>query len=172
MKHVRKQEWMGCAVATAAMLADLTYEEVAARQVNLDTARMRWPNKLCALLQGVTETKWEVTSYLFHRPALACFSFPQWPVAVFLQDAPFRPRFGHWIVVKREIVHDPGEWNVYTVNGYPRRDWRISCLAQPVRPAEFAQNQARRRMETIHRVLEMEGLGSGEPLAPADWPRG
>lgn len=159
MRHVPKQKWMGCAVATAAMLADLSYEEVAASQLKMDIARTRWPKELCVLLQGVTETRWQLTTFWFHRPALAHFSFPQWPVAVFLQDRPFRPRVGQWIAVKREIVHDPGERMVHTVNGYPRRDWHIACFAQPVRPAEFAQNQARRRMDIIRRVLEMEGIG-------------
>jgi hypothetical protein len=110
MKHVAKQDWMGCAVATAAMLADCTYEEVAARPSLPDLARTRYPNELCALLAGITGSAWRVTAFWFRRPVLAQFAFPEWPVAVFLEDAPFRPRIGQWVVVKRELVHDPGEW--------------------------------------------------------------
>jgi hypothetical protein len=171
MKHVPKQDWMGCAVATAAMLADLTYEEVAACRSSSDVARMRWPKELCALLKRVTDSEWQVTSGWFRRPALAEFSFPEWPVAVFLQDAPFRPRLGQWIVVKRDIVHDPGERTVYTVSKYPRRDWRIAWFAQPRRPAAFAEDQARRRIDTIRHVLQIEGLGLAEPSAAAARPR-
>jgi hypothetical protein len=159
MKHIPKKDWMGCAVATAAMIAELTYEEVAACQLNLDVAGMRWPRALCALLKDVTDTNWKVKSYWFRRPALGQFFVPESPVAVFLQDAAFRPRLGQWIVVKREIVHDPGEKNVFTVSTYPRRDWRVAYYAHPVRPAEFARNQARQRADKIHHVLEMEGIG-------------
>src|SRR5262249_20482068 len=138
MKHVAKQDLMGCAVASAAMLADLTYEEVAARPSLPDLARTRWPKEFCALLNGVTDSEWRVTTFWFRRPVLAHFSFPAWPVAVFVQDAPSRPRLGQWVVVKRELVHDPGERTVYTVSKYPRRDWRIASLAQPRRPAACA----------------------------------
>ena len=41
MNHIPKQKWMGCAVATAAMLADRSYEEVSAHWPELDEARMR-----------------------------------------------------------------------------------------------------------------------------------
>jgi hypothetical protein len=159
MKHVPKKDWMGCAVATAAMLADLTYEEAAACHMNLDLARTRWPQALCALLKDVTDTKWQVTSHWFRRPALAEYQVPECPVAVFLEDAPFRPRFGQWIVVKRDIVHDPGANTVYTVGRYPRRDWYVTCVAHPVRPAEFARNQVRRRLERVRCALGLEGLG-------------
>src|SRR6266404_3174186 len=107
MKHVSKQDWMGCAVASAAMLADLTYEEVAARPWLPKLSRTRWPKEFCALLERVTDCEWRFTYFWIRRPALAQFSFPEWPVAVFLQDAAFLPRLGQWIVVKRDLVHDP-----------------------------------------------------------------
>jgi len=166
MKHVIKQEWMGCAVATAAMLADLTYEEVAARPSLPDLARTRWPKELCALLEGVTGSAWRVSTFWFRRPVLARFSFPEWPVAVFLQDAPFRPRLGQWVVVKRNLVHDPGERLAYTVSKYPLREWRITALAQPHRPAVFAGEQARRRIARARQVLQLEGLPWSGPTQP------
>jgi hypothetical protein len=172
MKHVAKQDWMGCAVATAAMLADLTYEEVAARPSLPDLARTRAPKELCALLKGVTDSAWRVTTFWFRRPMLAHFAFPEWPVAVFVQDALFRPRRGQWVAVKRDLVHDPGEWTVYTLSKYPRRDWRILWLAQPRRPAAFAGDQARRRIDRIRQVLQMEGLVVAEPGAAAGRLRG
>ncbi|HMC88974.1 MAG TPA: hypothetical protein VKI17_05480 [Gemmataceae bacterium] len=168
MKHVAKQDWMGCAVATAAMLADLTYEEVAARPLLPDLARTRRPRELRALLAGLTGSEWRVTTFWFRRPVLAHYSLPDWPVAVFLQDAPFRPRLGQWVVVQRELVHDPGERTVYTVSKYPRRDWRIASLARPRRPAAFAGEQACRRIDRMRQVLQMEMLSLAEPVAAAD----
>lgn len=158
MKHVRKQDWMGCAVATAAMLADLSYEEVAAWPSLPSLARTRWPQEMCTLLESVTECKWRVTTLWSRRPMLAHFSFPEWPVAVFLQDAPFYPRRGQWVVVKRNLVHDPGENTVHMANKYPRREWRIASLAEPQQPVAFVEDQARRCINRIHQVLQMEGL--------------
>ena len=163
MKHVAKQDWMGCAVATAAMLADLTYEEVAARPSLPDLARTRCPKELSGLLEGITESKWRVSTLWFRRPVLAHFSFPEWPVAVLLQDAPFRPRLAQWVVVKRDLVHDPGERTVYLVSKYPLRDWRIAGLVQPRRPAAFAVDQGRRRFNRVRQVLQMEMLSLAEP---------
>jgi hypothetical protein len=162
MKHIPKQQWMGCAIASAAMLGDLTYDEVAAHRPDLDPARSRWPEEMCALLKGVTETEWKLTSYwpLFRRP-LHRFSFPQWPVAAFIEDAPRGAQLGQWIVVERGVVHDPGERSAYVVSLYPQRDWVITWLAQPVRPAQLASNRARRHMEKVRNILRHEGLDAG-----------
>jgi hypothetical protein len=168
MKHVAKRDWMGCAVATAAMLADLTYEEVAARPSLPGLPRTRLPQALCALLQGVTGSQWRVSTFWLRRPLLNHFSFPEWPVAVFLQDAPYRPRLGQWVVVNREIVHDPGEGTGYTLRKYPRHDWRIASIAQPRRPATFAADQVRRRIDQIRQELQTEMARIAEPSAAPD----
>jgi hypothetical protein len=34
MKHIQKEQWMGCAVATAAMFGDLDYEEISEHRLN------------------------------------------------------------------------------------------------------------------------------------------
>src|SRR5262249_30641024 len=67
MRHVSKQDWMGCAVATAAMLGDVTYEEVAACRPNLDVSRTRYPKELRALLKDVTESDWRVSPVWVRR---------------------------------------------------------------------------------------------------------
>src|SRR5262249_47580007 len=75
MKHVVKQEWMGCAIASAAMIGDLSYEEVSARVneivshagfgglagvfaddrwSNVNAARLRFAPEMIALLGTVT----------------------------------------------------------------------------------------------------------------------
>lgn len=156
MKHVVKQEWMGCAVATAAMLADVRYEEVATSRSQSAAARLRYRKAFRLLLERVTGTKWYLRSSWLYPPALGQFAFPKWPVATFVQDAPFRPRFGQWIVVNGDLVHDPAERTVFTLDKYPRRAWRMACWAQPVQPAELVQNQKRRRVEAMRNILWAE----------------
>lgn len=146
MKHIRKQQWMGCAVATAAMLADRSYEEVAAHWPDLNEARMRYPGQLCALLEAVTDTDWQFSPCWHPQPRGRELLIPEWPLAVFIQDSGLHPRFGQWILLKDEVVHDPREWTVHPMKWYPLRDWIVSLVAQPTRPKELARNRDRKRI--------------------------
>ena len=154
MKHIPKQQWMGCAVAATAMLADVSYEEVAAHWPDLDEARMREPGQLCGLLEAVTDVPWGFSACWNLQPAVSQFSFPSWPVAVFIQDNGVNPRFGQWIVVRNEIVHDPGAWTSHVVARYPGRDWLVTYVAQPLRPEQFARSLARRRLQQIRNIFQ------------------
>jgi hypothetical protein len=159
MKHIRKQQWMGCAVATAAMLAELGYDEVAAHWPDLNAARMRWPRELRALLESVTDTDWRLSQCWYPVQPVREFPFPEWPVAVFIEDSATTPRFGHWIVVREEIVLDPGESGAHTVSRYPRRNWLVTWVAQPARPDELARNQARNRLRVLRAALRLLEVG-------------
>ncbi len=108
MKHIQNEQWMGCAVATAAMFGDLDYEEVSEHRPNVDPTRMRWPKDLCALLQAVTVSRWRYRTCWFPLKRVDNFAFPRWPIATFVIDREFCTRSGQWIVVKDGIVHDPG----------------------------------------------------------------
>ena len=153
MKHIPKQQLMGCAVASAAMLADVSYEEVAAHWPDLDEARMRWPREFCALVEAVTDSEWHFSPCWHPQLPVRKFPFPKWPVAAFIQDADLRPRFGQWIVVRHEIVHDPGEWAAHIVSRYPRRDWVVTCMAQPAWPEDLAQSLSQKRLHKLRNLL-------------------
>jgi len=146
MKHVPKRQWMGCAVATAAILAGRRYEEVAAHWPELDEARMRSPRELCALLEAVTDREWYLAP-CWNKPRVHEFSPPQWPVAVWIQDALFHAQFGQWIVIKDKVVYDPGEWTESLMSNYPRHDWVVTMVAQPVPPEEFVRIRDRKRVQ-------------------------
>jgi hypothetical protein len=148
MNHIPKQQWLGCAVATAAMIADRSYEEVAAHWPDLDEAGTRSPGKLCALLEAVTDTEWHFSPCWYPQPRVDEFVPPPWPVCLFIQNDGLRPRFGQWIVLEGEVIHDPGERTVHAVSAYPRRDWVVSLVAQPVRPEELAQIRDRKAAAT------------------------
>jgi hypothetical protein len=149
-----KQQWMGCAVATAAMLADLDYEAVVAHWPDLDEAHLRFPQQLCGLLEAVTDTEWQFSPCWHPLQPVHRFKVPAWPVAVFIEDASPHPRFGQWIVLKEEIVHDPGERSAWVVRNYPRRDWMVTCVAQPVRPDELTRNRDRKRLERLRNLFQ------------------
>jgi hypothetical protein len=164
MNHIQKVQWMGCAAATAAMFGDLDYAEVSEHRPNLDPARTRWPNELCALLQAVTGSRWRYQTCWFPRKRVAKFAFPRsrWPIAAFIIDSEFCTRAGQWIVVKDGIVHDPGLPRCYTVGSYPLRDWRVLWIAAPVRPEELPRAREAKRLERFRSLLEAEtGLECG-----------
>jgi hypothetical protein len=144
MKHVPKQQWMGCAVATAAMLSDRSYEEVAAHWFDLDEALTRSPREMCALLEAVTEMPWYLFPCWHPRPRIREFVPPRWAVAVWIEDAPFHPQFGQWIVIKDAIVYDPGQRTEYPVSSYPLREWLVAVVAQPIVPEEVARIRDRK----------------------------
>jgi hypothetical protein len=161
MKHIPKQEWMGCAVASAAMVADLTYDEVSAHWPDLKAARLRGAKDFCDLLESVTETRWQLSQCWRPAQAVHKFPFPDWPVAVFINDAALRPRFGQWIVVRGEIVHDPGLSSAHIVSGYPFRNWVVTWITEPVQPEELARYQVRNRRRAVRDAFR--------PLLMADY---
>jgi hypothetical protein len=147
LHHVRKQHWMGCAVATAAMLSKRSYEEVAAHWPDVDVARLRSPRELCALLEAVTDIPWHSSACWYLLPRVGAFVAPRWAVAVWIQDPVFHPKVGQWIVIKDKMIYDPGQRIEYPASSYPLRNWVVGLVAQPVIPAEVARIRDRQRAE-------------------------
>jgi hypothetical protein len=154
MKHIPKQQWMGCAVATAAMLSGRSYEEVATLWPDLDETRMRKPEEICSLLGAATDTPWRLAPRLHPSPPVCGFLPPPWPVAVWIQDTVRSPKFGLWIVVKDEVILDPGESTAHSLQLYPRRAWVVTIVAQPVRPYELPRLRSGKRLDELHSVLQ------------------
>ena len=134
MNHIPKQQWMGCAVATAAMLADRNYEEVATHWPNLDEARMRSPQQLCALLESVTGKDWHLSPVWYPKPRVREFVPPERSVAAWIQDDLFRPQFGQWIVFNGQFIYDPGQRTEHVVENYELRNWYVTMVVQPGLP--------------------------------------
>jgi hypothetical protein len=140
---------MGCAVASAAMLGEMSYDEALARWPVPDVAWTRDPQHMLALLQVATETEWELFSA--NLPTVCVndlLSYP-WPVAAWIQDAAIRARHAQWIVIDDQIIHDPSEHVAWAKRSYPRRDWFIGMIAQPVRPEVVFEVQTQRQADRI-----------------------
>jgi hypothetical protein len=170
MFHTRKQEFMGCAIATAAMIADSTYEEVAARCPGEDPARLRWPHRLRRLLETMTQSRWR-RRWLWRRCPVRDFPFPDWPVAVFLQDGWWRPHFGQWVVVKGPLVHDPALPGAVVIDRYPRKDWLVAKLLQPAQPTGLQGDVSRARTALVLKELADQLSGPLAPLSDCRWDR-
>jgi hypothetical protein len=147
MKHIRKRDWMGCAIAAAATLANRTYEDVAAHWPDLNPARFRYPRDLCALLEAVTHSPWHFSPCWLPHPRLEGYSPGPAPVAVWIQDRSRDPQFGHWIVLDGPIVHDSRKRTPQLVTHYRLRDWVVTLVAKPGLPEELVRLRQRKRLQ-------------------------
>jgi hypothetical protein len=168
MFHCRKQDWMGCAIATAAMVGNQSYEEVVAAFPHTDPADLRWPQSMRRLLEAVTQTKWQRKWLWWQRP-VRDWSFPAWPVAAFISDRPWRPRVGQWVAVLGERIHDPEFRTGSLIKQYPRRDWSVTWLLQPARPADLKRNRLGERLAALLKGGSAELDGRQQPGPWSRW---
>jgi hypothetical protein len=155
MFHVAKQDHMGCAIATAAMIAGLTYEQAAGRCLNWSPAEVRYDHRLRQLLAELTPTAWESTE-LWRPYQVRDFPLPDWPVPLFLRDSWRRPRYGQWVAASGTLIHDPGLNLAFSVAEYPRRDWVVASLLEPARPALLRRGESRTRVALVLQELAAE----------------
>lgn len=146
MNHARKKHWMGCAVASAAVLSGRSYDEVFSHWPDLDVAHAREPRELRALLEAVTDREWYLEP-CWEKPELRDFVPPNWPVAVWIQDAARGAEFGHWIVMNGDVIYDSGEPAECRTGEYARRHWVVTEVAQAVPPKEYRRLRDRSRAQ-------------------------
>jgi hypothetical protein len=150
MFHRRKEHFMGCALATAAMLADATYADAENAASYADPGLLRYPHRMSRLLRELTGSRWR-EAWLWTARTVEDFAFPNWPVAAFVQDRWWRPRLGQWVAVKGHVLHDPGLPVPSLVRHYPLKGWYVARLFEPVAKERF---QARLRPARISAVLQ------------------
>lgn len=152
MNHIRKRDWMGCAVAAAATLSNRTYEEVAAHWPDLSAARLRHPKELCALLEAVTDSPWHFAPCWLPHPRLGEYMPGPVPAAVWIQDRSIHPQLGHWIVMDGEMVHDSRKRTPRLLTDYTLRDWVVTLVAKPGLPEELVRLRQHKRLQVSEAV--------------------
>jgi hypothetical protein len=150
MIHVPKEDFWGCAIATAAMMSQMTYEEAAESRGKASPAALRRAHKLRKFLETLTETKWVIGFHLWPHP-LKNLSPPEWPVALFIQESQWFPRFGQWIAVRGKLIYDSAYPKSLVLTEYPLRNWFVRHTIKPKQPAQMKKSVLQRRFE---RVLE------------------
>ncbi len=150
MFHVLKKDFMGCGVATAAMMSQMSYEEAVESFGHPSVAKLRDARRLRKFLETLTETKWVSGFHLWPYP-LKNLSLPEWPLALFIQNSQWFPRFGQWIVVRGKLIYDPAFPKPLLRRVYPLRNWFVNHILKPKQPAQLRKIVLQRRFE---RVLE------------------
>lgn len=158
MFHVRKEHPMGCAIAAAAMITDVTYQDVVECCPRQDPVSLRRPDRLARLLEDLTGTGWR-QAWIWRPRPLALFPFPDCPVAVFIQDTRWTPRYGTWIAVRGRLIHDPGMGGVVWEHRYPYRHWFVTRILRPRRPRQLKTWSVRARFFRQALVEPARGLG-------------
>jgi len=152
--HERKHGWMGCAIATTATIADLTYEEVASLADGVSPEELRDTEELQRLLTNITRIRW-VWRGQRRVKTVSQTLFPEYPVAVCLQDRARNPRFGQWVAARGQLIHDPALSAAYRISEYPCRYWYVSHLLEPAEPEELKRRK-RPRSSFVLRELAAE----------------
>lgn len=158
MRHVRKKHEMGCAIASAAMIGGITYEEVAALSREVDPAKTRWPEEFQRLLENVSQTKW-------HRHSvgplpLSLIPCHEWPKGLFITDSYWHASFGQWIVMKAKLAYDPGSSYASLLRDYPRKDWLVTEVVELVEPGHLRRREQPNRDRFVMDKLRADILGS------------
>jgi hypothetical protein len=170
MFHVPKEEFMGCAIASAAIIADLSYDEAASFCGGESAEELRWVNKFPKFLETVTKTRWVRAGPLWPC-LLGKTSFPDFPVAALIRDQQWFPNFGQWIVIKGKLVHDPGLPNALLMHEYPFKGWYMSEVLRPKNPADLRKRQFSERLNGFFKEITNEiavmKYGSSMPTAEA-----
>jgi hypothetical protein len=166
MIHVRKRDWMGCAVAAVAMISNRSYAAVANHWPKLDLAWTRTPQGLCALLEAVTEFEWRFFPRWSPQPRVGEWSRRAGPVPAFIQDKPRGAKLAQWIVVQDGVVYDSSQQSPQPMGQYQYRDWVVMVVARPGPPEELARACAREPIPKLRGSARVGGRA--EPSVATD----
>jgi hypothetical protein len=166
MIHVRKRDWMGCAVAAVAVISNRSYAAVANHWPKLDLAWTRTPRGLCALLQAVTEFEWWFFPKWSPQPRVREWRPIAGPVPAFIQDKSRGAKLAQWIVVHEGVVYDSSLQSPHAVGEYVYRDWVVMVAARPGPPEELARARAREPVPRLRTSVRVDGRA--EPFASAE----
>jgi hypothetical protein len=170
-EHVHQRTAKDCALAAVAMVANVSYEEAAAKISAPLTERGLGSAETIALLRTLTQTDWQ--SDRADVRWLDCLALPESvgsanePVVVVIQK-PYQPNFSHAVVLCGKWVHDPSLPIRFHQSAYPRRHWWVVCVYRPALPGTLATARMK-NWATKNLPLEQ---GNWQPLPRLAEPEG
>ena len=95
-----------------------------------------WFRRLHGALEQLTQKKWESAPLDSLPRQLGRIPFPDWPVvAVIGESQASLLRHCIVIIVKANIIHDPGLTHAVPIVRYNRREWWVHAIYQPLAQA-------------------------------------
>jgi hypothetical protein len=142
MFHVCQRGRHDCGVAVAAMVTGVTYEEVLDDWFGRCYPECGLPEqRLKQILEGITESPWQLSYRPRPRPRIDVFRLPEWPVILLVETD--RASW-HYVAAKGQLVHDPWLPEPYVQRHLPNRG-SVHALLEPRRPELLHKHQATRR---------------------------
>ncbi len=128
-QHVLQRRQDDCVIATVAMVANVTYEDISERSRVRIGSRPVGLLELHRLLVTATGVPWQRPRYGWLRPVAryANISNP----AVIIIRRPWRWLTLHCVALQGGWIHDPEFPRGYRPEEYPRRHWRSVTVLRP-----------------------------------------
>jgi hypothetical protein len=126
--HVLQQRGPDCAIAAAATITGVTYDQAASVAFSLreeGLGGMR-PQAMVKLLYRLTDTPWRLELLFRTRIPLSSMLFPDQFVVVCI--ASHWRRRCHAIVARERVVYDGSLENPISTQDHPQKDWHVVWL--------------------------------------------
>jgi hypothetical protein len=130
--HVLQRHGPDCAIAAAATITGVSYEEAASvafslREKGLGGVR---PRAMVELLNRLTDAPWRVQWLFRTRTPLAHMVFPEQLTAACIISRGLLPR-AHAIVARGPLIYDGSLDQPVSREQHPCKDWYVNWLIEP-----------------------------------------
>ena len=130
LQHIMQRHSNDCVVATAAMVAGVTYDTAAARSIVPVGERALSASETVSVLEAVTGVSWIGPKFAWWQPIRYILG-KDCPVVVAIRR-PWRFRtFQHCVPVHDGYVNDPEFVRPVLMNKYERRHWTVVEIYRP-----------------------------------------
>jgi hypothetical protein len=150
LHHVAQKGQNDCVIATAAWVANVSYEEAAARSpVPVGSRGLRW-NESCYLLESLTGTPWNPSPSWWRRVSRLKTSDE---LCILITRKPWHLRTFHCIALEGKWVYDPAFAHPFTRREYLWKHWRVSLMFFPDSPEKLVDVRKNRLWEEFRAGL-------------------
>jgi hypothetical protein len=132
LRHIAQRRPLDCAVASAAMAANVPYEEAAALSPDVTGTCGLAVGEVHPLLEAVTGVRWHGPEFGWFR-RVGRLPGTEQPLVV-ITRRPWHLWALHCVVLAGRWVHDPWFWRGYLQSDYPLRHWRVEWIFRAAAP--------------------------------------
>jgi hypothetical protein len=128
LSHVAQRGHKDCAIAAAATVAQVTYEEAASQSPPHCLERGTYSNEMLEILRRLTAVKWRIC-FPWWRTVKQLKAYP-YPIVLSIRNPDIHAS-GHYIAMDETWVHDPASRQRVAKDFYGRGDARIKAILRP-----------------------------------------
>lgn len=122
MELIKQRNGVDCGLAVAAMLSGESYDFAAEADPSPEKETGLSPADMICALEGLTGAPFRESRRGYNK-AFSDYGLTAYPAAILIRQSD--QRFGHWIATDGAQIFDPEMQVSYSLQNYPRKDWRI-----------------------------------------------